>query len=442
MRNIWTIARREYKLYFNSPMAYIVAFAFLVLLGLLFTNDLSDAVLRSSFQPISLGVEILLGPLIWMMLFIMMPAVTMRSLADEQRMGTLEILLTAPVRDRELVIGKWLGGMLLVLSIFAITLIYPLILNLLVDPGIDAGQLMAGYLGLILFAGALIAIGVAVSSFFSNPNAALVTNYVVVLLLWFIRPASQSGGDIGGQIIAYLNFIDHYVNFFRGVVDLRDITYYVSVIALSLFFGTISIRVPEVAVSGSRWRRFAPWGIYLSVMALLVAFGLFVIQRAWTFPLQISLSLAVLGLAIFSLLDPGRVRSIFYRRQGHYGGNLLVMILAFVGIVVVLNLLVYLNPRRWDLTAGRQQSLAPETIDTLNALEEPVFATAFYSAVTPDDLARELLDNYHYQSGGNFNYEIIDPEAEPIKASQANITRDGTIVLRMGERYRAGHLCR
>jgi ABC-2 type transport system permease protein len=228
-------------------MAYIVAFAFLVLLGLLFTNDLSDAVLRSSFQPISLGVELILGPLIWMMLFIMMPAVTMRSLADEQRMGTLEILLTAPVRDRELVIGKWLGGMLLVLSIFAITLIYPLILNLLVDPGIDAGQLMAGYLGLILFAGALIAIGVAVSSFFSNPNAALVTNYVVVLLLWFIRPASQSGGDIGGQIIAYLNFIDHYVNFFHGVVDLRDITYYVSVIALSLFFGTISIE-------SRRWR--------------------------------------------------------------------------------------------------------------------------------------------------------------------------------------------
>ncbi len=247
MKIIWTIAKREYKLYFSSPVAYVVAFAFLVLLGLLFTNDLSNAILQSSFQPISLGVDILLGPLIWMMLFIMMPAVTMRSLADEQRMGTLEILLTAPVRDRELVIGKWLGGMFFVLTILLITLIYPFILNLLVNPGIDPGQLLAGYLGLVLFTGGLLAIGVAVSSLFSNPNAALVSNYIVVLLLWFIRPATQAGGGVGSQLIAYMNFIDHYVNFFRGVVDLRDIAYYLSVIALSLFLGT-------VLIESRRWR--------------------------------------------------------------------------------------------------------------------------------------------------------------------------------------------
>ncbi len=247
MRVIWTIARREFKQYFNSPLAYVVAFAFLVLLGLLFTNDLGDAILESASQPAAPGVEILLGPLIWMMLFIIMPAVTMRSLADEQRMGTLEILLTAPVRDRELVIGKWLGGMLFVFSMLALTWIYPLILNLLVDPGIDFGQLIAGYSGILLFAGGLIGIGVAVSSFFNNPNTALVANYIVVLVLWFIRPASHAGDGAGGRFIAYLNFIDHYLNFFRGIVDLRDVVYYLTVIVLSLFIGTI-------AVDSRRWR--------------------------------------------------------------------------------------------------------------------------------------------------------------------------------------------
>ncbi len=187
-------------------------------------------------------------------------------------------------------------------------------------------------------------------------------------------------------------------------------------------------------MSGSRWRKFAPWGIYLSAVAFLVAFGLFVVQRAWTLPLQISLAGAVLGLAVFALLDPARVRSFFSGRRVRQGSNLLVVVSAFLGILVVLNYFVYQNTYRWDLTKGKQQSLAPETIETLKLLQEPVSVLAFYGAVTPNEHARELLDNYHYHSGGKFNYEFIDPETAPIKASQENITRDAMIVLRMGDR--------
>ncbi len=247
MRNIWTIAKREYKVFFITPMAYVVSFAFLAILGYLFSVDLAAAVLQSGFQPTAPGVEILLGPLIWMMLFIMMPAVTMRSLADEQRMGTLELLLTAPVRDWELVVGKWLGSILFVLTLVAMTWIYPVILNLIVDPGLDFGQLVAGYLGIFLFAGALIAIGIAVSALFSNPNAALILNYVIVLLLWFIRPINQAGGEFGARFITYLNFIDHYINFFRGIIDLTDVIYYLSVTIFALFLGAIF-------VEARRWR--------------------------------------------------------------------------------------------------------------------------------------------------------------------------------------------
>jgi ABC-2 type transport system permease protein len=162
-------------------------------------------------------------------------------------MGTLEMLLAAPVREWELVLGKWLGGMLFVLSGLVITWIYPLLLNLLVDPGIEMGLLIAGYLGIVLFSAGIIGVGVAVSSLFNNPNAALVTNYIIVLIIWFVRPATQAGGGFVSQVVTYLNFIDHSSNFFRGILDLRDITYFLSVTALALFLGSIS-------VESRRWR--------------------------------------------------------------------------------------------------------------------------------------------------------------------------------------------
>jgi ABC-2 type transport system permease protein len=247
MRNVWTIARREYRLYFLTPLAYVAAFAFLVLLGVLFSIDLTNTVVQSSFQPSAPGVQIVLGPIVSLMLFILMPAVTMRSLADEQRMGTLELLLTTPIRDWELVVGKWLGGLLFVLTLLAFTLVYPIILNFIVDPGIDQGVLLTGYLGLIFFGGSLIAIGIAVSSFFNNPNSALIANYVVVLALWLIGSNPQPGASAGNEILSYLNFIDHYLSFFRGIIDLTDIIYYLSVISLSLFLGS-------VVVASRRWR--------------------------------------------------------------------------------------------------------------------------------------------------------------------------------------------
>lgn len=247
MRNIRIIARREYRLFFITPLAYIAAAAFLFLLGFLFRNQLLEAIFQSSYQPIAPSVQIVLGPIVSLMLFILMPATTMRSLADEQRMGTLELLLTAPVRDWELVTGKWLGGFLFMLSILAVTGVYPVILNQFVEPGIDQGVLLAGYLGLVLFAGALVAIGVAVSSFFSNPMWALVANYGVVLGLWLIGDTSPAQSVPASKVVNYLNFIDHYLTFFRGVVNLSDIVYYLSVIALSLFIGSVVIET-------RRWR--------------------------------------------------------------------------------------------------------------------------------------------------------------------------------------------
>jgi ABC-2 type transport system permease protein len=187
MRNIWTITRREYKSYFKSPIAYATAFFFFGLIGYFFYRDITVAYLQGGTP----GVQTIIVPLVNFLIFTM-PSITMRTLSEEYKMGTMELLLTAPIRDAELVIGKWLGGLLFIISLVFVTLIYSVILNKLVDPGIDQGLLTSGYLGLILMVSALMAIGVMISSFTSNQIVAFIISLFLVLLLWFIQPSPNS----------------------------------------------------------------------------------------------------------------------------------------------------------------------------------------------------------------------------------------------------------
>ena len=243
MRNIWTIASREYKLYFSTPAAYMIAFMILLVLGVIFYANISAA----AFQQTAPGVEVIIGPFITLLLF-GIPAITMLLIAEEQRMGTIELLLTAPLRDYELIIGKWLGGFLFMLTLIAVTWVYPIILNFLVDPGIDQGPLLTGYLGLVLISASLVAIGVAVSSFFSNQIAAFFATIGIFLLLWLVGLPNQAIGAFGSEFLRYIDFSEHfYSTLFRGIIDLRDIVYYVSLTALALFIGS-------VAVETRRWR--------------------------------------------------------------------------------------------------------------------------------------------------------------------------------------------
>lgn len=242
MSNIWTIAKREYKLYFNTPMAYMVAFLYFLVLGLIFHTSL----VQSIFQQYVPGVEIVVGPMVTLILFVT-PAITMRLLAGEQSSGTIELLLTAPVRDWELVIGKWLAGFLFMFTLLAVTWVYPIILNNLVDPGIEQGTIITGYLGLLLMSASLIAIGVAVSSLFKNQNAAFFATLGVFLLFWLIGIPTEASGASGG-VLSYLDIRGHfYSNLFYGVLDLSDVVYYLSLTILALFLGSVSIET-------RRWR--------------------------------------------------------------------------------------------------------------------------------------------------------------------------------------------
>ncbi len=246
MRNVWIIARREYKLFFSSPVAYVVAFFFMLLLGYFFYSALRDAIIQSTYSSYAPTVQIVVSPLVTLLLFVM-PAITMRSIAEELRMGTMELLLTAPVKDWELVVGKWLGAFLFMLTLLAITMLFPLVLNFLVKPGIDQGLVLASYLGLVLMMTSLVAIGVFISSLFNSQVVVFLVSLAIVLVFWLVRPATNATGGLGTQIMTYMNFVDHYLNFYQGTIDLSDVVYYLSLTSLALLLGTVSVEM-------RRWR--------------------------------------------------------------------------------------------------------------------------------------------------------------------------------------------
>lgn len=183
-----------------------------------------------------------------------------------------------------------------------------------------------------------------------------------------------------------------------------------------------------------QWRKYAPTGLYLFLAGVLAAAGYYIVERSFDLPLQISLGISIIGLALFALLDPQRVREALTGRQARYGSNALIMTLAFLGILVVINYLVYQNPYRWDITEDKLNTLAPETLQTLESLPSPVTAQAFYTPRFPSETAQKLLEQYKANSKGKFDYQFIDPEAQPLAAQAAKVTRDGTIVLKMDDR--------
>lgn len=244
MRNIWTIAEREYKHYFISPIAYAVALTILLFIGIRFFIIILYSV-QNQYAP---TIPDILSSL-FMLLIFSTPAISMRSLAEEQKNGTLELLLTAPVRDWEVVVGKWLGGFLLVMTLLALTWFFPIVLNQLVTPGIDQGLLVTFYLGLTLVASAFVAIGVMTSSFFSNPIAALFATLGIFFILLLIGDSSQvTGAANGSELLRYLDLDQHfYATFMSGIIELKDIVYYLSITALALFVGSLSVET-------RRWR--------------------------------------------------------------------------------------------------------------------------------------------------------------------------------------------
>jgi len=247
MRNIWTIAKREYDNYFNSPLAYVVALAILLPIGIIFSIIMFISSEPSNYGGSAPTPDTLTYWFVVLLIFFI-PAVTMRLLSDEARMGTLELLLTAPIRDFELVAGKWLGAFLFIFSLTATTLIFPIIMNNFIVPGIDMKLLLSSYLGVILVSAALIALGVGISAIFSNQFAAFFVTFALFFFLWILVGAPASFLEKGGDIFKYLSLGTHFFDSINsGTINIGDVVYFLSLTALGLFVGTTAVEI-------RRWR--------------------------------------------------------------------------------------------------------------------------------------------------------------------------------------------
>jgi ABC-type uncharacterized transport system involved in gliding motility auxiliary subunit len=178
-------------------------------------------------------------------------------------------------------------------------------------------------------------------------------------------------------------------------------------------------------------KRYAPVGLYISLVALFVAIGFYVVQGEVTLAVQISAAFILVGLVVFVILDPDRTRKGLTGRRARFGSNALILILAFGGILIIVNYFAFNNSKRWDLTEDKRNTLALETIEVLENLPEVVTAEAYFTSQMPVGSTSDLLDQFAYASNGKFEYKFIDPDLDIVAAQNAQITRDGTVVVTM-----------
>jgi ABC-2 type transport system permease protein len=241
MKNIWAIARRDFRSYFTSPVAYIVIALFMFIMGWMFFNILDHFARQNMFQQFNMSkgmnisegiVRPLYGNMNVILLFLV-PAITMKLFAEERKLHTIELLITAPVTLTEIILGKFLSAFLLILVMIALTATYPIILVATGTP--DLGPIAASIFGTVLLASCYLSIGVLFSALTENQIVAFALTFAVGLFFWLISWATQSAGPVWSDILMYLSLIGHYNNFSQGLLSTADVFYYLSFIFTGLF---------------------------------------------------------------------------------------------------------------------------------------------------------------------------------------------------------------
>lgn len=247
MNQTLLIAKKDLRSYFVSPIAYIVIATFLLLIGWMFFNLLSFfsqqvqqyAAMSFGQKPtLSDGVlRPLFGNMNVLMLFVA-PFITMRLLSEERKDHTVELLLTAPVRPREIVFGKFLAAFGLLMIMITLTVAYPVILGFIAKP--DWGVIAGCYLGLVFVAATYVAVGLFWSSRTENQIVAAVLTFGTLLFFWLISWSAHRAGPVWSEVLNHLSIIGHYSNFAQGVIDTTDVVFYLTFIGFGLFLTNLS----------------------------------------------------------------------------------------------------------------------------------------------------------------------------------------------------------
>jgi ABC-2 type transport system permease protein len=254
MRNVFTICGKELKSYFTSPIAYLLMALFGLIFGyfffsatIFFVNMGLRAQVGGQNQPMSINdyvIAPLLGNASVVGLFLI-PLISMRLFAEEKRTGTIELLMTSPLSDWQIILGKWLGAMAMYLCVLAVSALNVGLLFFWGAP--DWRPILTGYLGLILQGGTVLAIGTFISSTTRNQIIAGAATFAICLLLWVLSWVSSYNDAGWAAAIAYCSILTHFEPFSKGIIDTKDVVFYVSAIFLGLFMTARSLE-------SLRWR--------------------------------------------------------------------------------------------------------------------------------------------------------------------------------------------
>ena len=254
MRNAWIICRKELSSYFVSPIAYVLLALWAFIFGYFFWVEVggfmkysSEMMMQGQMYPMNLNEQII-RPLLQNVAVIglfFVPMITMRLFAEEKRSGTIELLVTTPVRDLEIIVGKWMAAMSLYCCMLLFTVVHFLFLFKYGNP--DWKPMAIAYLGLLLEAGVMLAIGEFISSITKNQIIAGASTFAVLILLWVLGWVSSYESATWATVLSYMSLTTHSESFMRGVIDSKDAIFYVTVIFLGLFFTARSL-------DSLRWR--------------------------------------------------------------------------------------------------------------------------------------------------------------------------------------------
>jgi ABC-2 type transport system permease protein len=254
MKNVWIIWRKEMRTYFVSPIAYILLAMFAVIFGFFFWNSVGyflfmgvQAQMRGEMYPMNVNEEVIRRVLadVSVIGLFLIPLISMRLFAEEKRTGTIELLATSPIRDGELIFGKWLAALSLYAGMLLLTALDFLWLFRYGNP--DWKPLAVAYLGLLLQAGALLAVGTFISTLTRNQIVAGAVTFGVCLLLWVLEWVSGFESAAWARVLAYISVLTHFESFSKGLLSTKDAVFYLSAIFLGLFLTACSME-------SLRWR--------------------------------------------------------------------------------------------------------------------------------------------------------------------------------------------
>lgn len=254
MRNVFIIWRKELRSYFVSPIAYLLLAMFAVIFGFFFWNILGyfvftgmESQMRGEMYPMNVNEQVIRPLLsnVGVIGLFFIPMITMRLFAEEKRSGTIELLVTSPIRDGEIILGKWLSALTLYGVLLLLTALNFVFLFKFGNP--DWKPLAIGYLGLLLQAGALLAIGMFISTLTKNQIIAGATTFGVCLLLWVLEWAGGYETATWAKVLSYMSVVTHIGSFSKGLLDTKDAVYYVTLTFLGIFFTARSLE-------SLRWR--------------------------------------------------------------------------------------------------------------------------------------------------------------------------------------------